>query len=65
MGFFQTLVGLDDVIIGDVLSPGEDKQLNKVLGITEEGSAVWFYNKLLDSGLTIVNYKCFMYSIEP
>ena len=26
---------------------------------------VWFYNKLLDSGLTIVNCKCFMYSIEP
>ena len=25
----------------------------------------WFYNKLLDSGLTIVNCKCFMYSIEP
>ena len=24
----------------------------------------WFYNKLLDSGLTIVNCKCFIYSIE-
>ena len=38
MGFFQTVVGLYDVIIDDVLFLGEDKQLNKILGITGEGS---------------------------
>lgn len=39
MGFFQAVVGLDDVIIDDVPFLGEDKQLHKVLGITGEGPA--------------------------